>query len=96
MSLTSSSVATLYKSPSRCVLDKRVVVGDGAVLGCNEPQSVNLGRVLAHDPDVLTDEGLTVVGKDTEIPPGFECTRPVMIDSHLVEDAVRQSLGILR
>ena len=81
---------------SRCVLDKRVLVGDGAVLGHDAPQSVNLGRVLAHDPDVLTDEGLTVVGKDTHIPPGFECTRPVMIDSHLYEDAVRQTVGILR
>jgi glucose-1-phosphate adenylyltransferase len=80
---------------SRCVLDKLVVVGDGAVLGCDEPTSANLGRVAANNAEVCTDEGLLVVGKGTRIPAGFECTRPAMIDSHLVEDAVRQKVGLV-
>ncbi len=74
----------------RCVLDKNVVVGDAAALGCETALTANLGRVTAGEPEVLTAEGLTVVGKSTCIPAGFECSRPVMFDSHLAEAAVRQ------
>jgi glucose-1-phosphate adenylyltransferase len=79
---------------SRCILDKRVLVGDSAVLGVDAPQSASLGRVGANDPEVVTEEGLLVVGKCTRIPSGFECRRPAMIDSHLVEDAVWQMAGL--
>jgi len=79
---------------SRSILDKQVLVGDGSVLGVDQPRSANLGRIAAGDPDLVTEEGLLVVGKSTRIPPGFECRRPAMFDSHLVEDAVRQTAGL--
>jgi glucose-1-phosphate adenylyltransferase len=74
---------------SRCILDKQVVVGDGAVLGTDQAAPASLGRVVAGAPEVATEEGLLVVGKATRVPPGFECRRAAMIDSHLDEDAVR-------
>jgi glucose-1-phosphate adenylyltransferase len=75
---------------SRCILDKEALVSDGAVLGTDRSAAADLGRIPPGSPEVHTDEGLLVVGKNTRIPAGFECTRPAMIDSHLVEDAVRQ------
>jgi glucose-1-phosphate adenylyltransferase len=74
---------------SRCILDKQVIVGDGAVLGVDQAAPASLGRVAAGAPEVVTEEGLLVVGKATHVPPDFECRRPAMIDSHLAEDAVR-------
>jgi glucose-1-phosphate adenylyltransferase len=74
---------------SRCILDKQVVVGDGAVLGTDQAAPASLGRVAAGAPEVATEEGLLVIGKATQVPPGFECRRAAMIDSHLGEDAVR-------
>jgi hypothetical protein len=60
-----------------------------------KPVSANLGRVASNQADVCTDEGLLVIGKGTRIPAGFECTRPAMIDSNLVEDDVRQKVGLV-
>ena len=76
---------------SRAILDKLVVVGDGANLGAAEAQHASLGRMSSGAPEVVTEEGLLVVGKATRIPAGFECTRPAMFDSHLGEEQVRQA-----
>lgn len=75
---------------SRAILDKQVVIADNATLGVDAPMSASLGRVNANAPDVTTEEGLLVVGKGTHIPAGFECRRPLMMDSDLTEDAVRR------
>jgi glucose-1-phosphate adenylyltransferase len=80
---------------TRCILDKRVVVGDGAVLGCDDARHANLGRLEDSEVSVQTHEGLTVVGKETRIPAGFEQRRPTMLDSYLSEDALRAGIGIL-
>lgn len=80
---------------SRCILDKKVLVGDGACLGAEHPTMANLGRITPGDPEVSTEEGLLVVGKETRIPPSFECRRPAMFDSHLDESAVRHAIGVL-
>ena len=39
---------------------------------------------------VQTRLGLTVVGKETRLPPRFECRQPAMFDAFLNEDDVRQ------
>jgi glucose-1-phosphate adenylyltransferase len=90
------SGAAVYRNchVTRCILDKHTVVGDGARLGTDEAQPANLGRIASGDRDVTTEVGLTVVGKNTRIPAGFDCRRPVMIDSHLPEDTVRQVAGV--
>lgn len=87
------SGAQIYRDAgvSRCILDKGVVVSDGVRLGCAGPEAANLGRVGAGEPEVSTEEGLTVVGRRTIVPPGLECARPVMIDSHLSGDQVRST-----
>ena len=91
------SEASIYRNArvSRCILDKRVVVGDAAVLGQDEPCAAHLGRLPDSEAVVISHEGLTVVGKETRIPAGFECRRPTMFDSHLSEDALRQGIGSL-
>jgi hypothetical protein len=38
---------------------------------------------------------LTVVGKQTQIPAGFESRRPTMFDTHLSPEAVRAGQGVL-
>ena len=79
---------------ARAILDKRVTVGDGSALGADEACEANLGTLPDRDIDVITHEGLTIVGKETRIPAGIELRRPVMIDSHLDEDGVRSSLEV--
>ena len=51
-------------------------------------------RVAEREARVVTREGLTIVGRDSRIPANFEMQRPVMIDTHLDEDAVRSSLEL--
>jgi len=91
------SEASVYRHArvTRCILDKRVVIGDGAVLGQEDASEAVLGRLADSEVLVHTHEGLTVIGKETRIPPGFECRRPTMLDSMLSEDAVRQGIGDL-
>ena len=87
------SQANVYRDArvSRTILDKRVTVGDAAVLGADAACDADLGALPDRDVHVLTREGLTIVGKETRIPAGFDLRRPVMIDSHLDEDGVRAS-----
>jgi glucose-1-phosphate adenylyltransferase len=91
------SEASVYRNAriSRCILDKRTVVGDGALLGCETPMAADLGRLVDSQIRVHTAEGLTVVGKETHIPAGFESRRPLMLDTHLSEESLRQGQGIL-
>jgi glucose-1-phosphate adenylyltransferase len=85
------SEAAVYRRAqvSRCILDKRVVVGDDAVLGSHEAQEAQLGRLPDAEAEVRTREGLTVVGRESRIPAGFECRRPTMFDSYLSEESAR-------
>jgi hypothetical protein len=71
-----------------------VVIGDGAVLGSTEPLTAELGSTPDSEASVRTQEGLTVVGRNTRIPSGFHSRRPTMIDSYLDEDAVRASVAV--
>lgn len=86
------SGAQVYRGATvqRCILDKRVVVGDAARLGSELPVVAELGPTRAGDAEVVSREGLTVVGKETRIPPEFECTRPAMFDCFLNEQQVWQ------
>jgi glucose-1-phosphate adenylyltransferase len=90
------SGANVYRNAQvlRCILDKRVVIGDGAVLGSAEPLTAELGSTPDSEASVRTQEGLTVVGRNTRIPSGFHSRRPTMIDSYLDEDAVRASVAV--
>lgn len=88
------SEAQVYRQAhvERCILDKRVVVGDQAAIGCSQAQAAELGVAPNADVEIHTEEGLTVVGKATQIPAHFACRKPTMFDSHLHEDAVRQKI----
>ncbi len=90
------SEANVYRDAriARAILDKRVVVGDGARLGSDEAVEADLGTLPEREARVVTREGLTIVGRDTRLPASFEMQRPVMIDSHLDEDAVRSRLEL--
>lgn len=62
----------------RCILDKRVRVGAGAVLGAAES-----GRANEEQPEVLS-QGITIVGKNTRIPAhqrvGTNCLVGMMVE----------------
>jgi glucose-1-phosphate adenylyltransferase len=90
------SGASVYRNAQvrRCIIDKRVLVGDGATLGSESAEEAQLGRAIERDVLVKTREGLTVIGKDTQIPSHFECVRPIMIDSHLDAEGVKHSLEV--
>ena len=55
----------------RCVLDKRVRVEAGCAIGARGEGSPNLER-----PDVMS-AGLSLIGKDSQIPAGFTVGRNV-------------------
>jgi glucose-1-phosphate adenylyltransferase len=71
----------------RCILDKRVRVGNGSHIGAAEARDAELSGTGAV---VRTREGLSVVGRDTAIPSGMTLLTPRMIDSHLDGEAVRR------
>jgi len=66
----------------RVILDKNVVVGKGAHLGFGEDYTPNQDQ-----PDHLRT-GITLVGKNTRIPPGVIVGRNVVIGSDLPEPAI--------
>jgi glucose-1-phosphate adenylyltransferase len=90
------SEANVYRDAcvARAILDKGVVVGDGTALGVDEACEADLGTLPDRDVHVTTQQGLTIVGKETRIPQNFELRRPAMIDSNLDEDAVRSHLEV--
>lgn len=64
----------------RCIIDKNVVIGREAHIGCGSDYTPN------RDPSLGLTTGLSVVGKNTLIPPGFEVGRNVIIGSDLNDD----------
>lgn len=67
----------------RCILDKRVRIGAGAHVGAGEDNTANLEM-----PDVL-NTGLTLIGKDSHIPPNVTLGRNVVVHA----DTDEKTLG---
>jgi len=65
----------------RVILDKNVIVGKGAHLGFGEDYTPNQN----HHPELRT--GISLVGKNTPLPPGIILGRNVVIGSDLPESA---------
>jgi len=65
----------------RCIIDKNVVVGRGACVGYGTDYTPNVNA------DLHLSTGLTVVGKNTIIPPDCRIGRNVVIGSDLNDDA---------
>jgi len=65
----------------RCIIDKNVVVGRGACVGYGADYTPNINA------DLHLSTGLTVVGKNTIIPPDCRIGRNVVIGSDLNDDA---------
>lgn len=63
----------------RAILDKNVVIGKGSYIG------FDLDYVSDHYPPGKTDNGLTLVGKNTRLPAGLWVSRECVIDSDLTE-----------
>jgi glucose-1-phosphate adenylyltransferase len=61
----------------RCILDKRIEVGRGAVVGCGDDETPN-----EAEPENLRT-GLTIVGKEALIPAGVVIGRNCRIDSRV-------------
>jgi glucose-1-phosphate adenylyltransferase len=57
----------------RAILDKHAIVGAGAVVGWGDPP---------HDPAHAWLDGLTLIGKDAEIPAGARVGRGVVVGIH--------------
>lgn len=62
----------------RCIIDKNVVIGRGA--------SVGYGVDYTPNNDLQLTTGLTVIGKNTIIPPNMKVGRNVIVGSDLVDD----------
>jgi glucose-1-phosphate adenylyltransferase len=63
----------------RCIIDKNVVVGRGA--------SVGYGSDYTPNNEMQLTTGLTVIGKNTIIPPNMKVGRNVIVGSDLMDDA---------
>ncbi|MCS7054759.1 MAG: glucose-1-phosphate adenylyltransferase [Thermoflexales bacterium] len=63
----------------RCIIDKNVVVGRGACVG--------YGSDYTENTELRLNTGISVVGKNTIIPPEFRIGRNVVIGSDLNDDA---------
>jgi len=62
----------------RCIVDKQVNVGQGAYLGWGKDYSINtLGNLST---------GITLVGKNAQVPPGLRVGRNCLLASDLAED----------
>ena len=60
------------------IIDKHVVVGRNAHIG--------YGNDYTHNPEAHIETGITVIGKDTIIPPNLKIGRNVVIGSDLKDD----------
>ena len=58
---------------NRCVVDKEVRIGAGAILGFGEDNTPN------RDEQEHLNKGITIVGKGAHIPPGIKVGRNVKI-----------------
>jgi glucose-1-phosphate adenylyltransferase len=67
----------------RAILDKHATVGAGAVVGWGDPP---------HDPAHAWLDGLTLIGKDAEIPAGARVGRGVVIGIHAGFDGLPREI----
>ena len=65
----------------RCIVDKNVIVGRGACVGYGSDYTPN------NNPDLHLSTGITVIGKNTIVPPDFRIGRNVIVGSDLNDDA---------
>jgi glucose-1-phosphate adenylyltransferase len=65
-----------------CIVDKRVRIGRGAIVGYGNPTCPN-----SHLPEVL-NSGISIVGTQTEIPDGIRIGRNCLIGNHLTPGAI--------
>ena len=65
----------------RCIIDKNVIIGRGACVGYGSDYTPN------SNPDLHLSTGITVIGKNTIIPPDFRIGRNVIVGSDLNDDA---------
>jgi glucose-1-phosphate adenylyltransferase len=65
----------------RCIVDKHVRIGRGAHLGVGDDYSVNW-----LEPSRL-NSGLTLVGRNAQVPAGVRVGRNVLIGADIAEDA---------
>jgi glucose-1-phosphate adenylyltransferase len=65
----------------RCIIDKNVIVGRGACVGYGSDYTPN------NNPDLHLSTGITVIGKNTIVPPDFRIGRNVIVGSDLNDDA---------
>ncbi len=63
----------------RCIIDKNVVVGRGACVG--------YGSDYTENTELHLNTGISVIGKNTIIPPDFRVGRNVVVGSDLNDDA---------
>lgn len=63
----------------RCIIDKNVVVGRGACVG--------YGSDYTENTELHLNTGISVIGKNTIIPPDFKVGRNVVVGSDLNDDA---------
>ena len=63
----------------RCIIDKNVVVGRGACVGYSSDYTENT--------ELRLNTGISVIGKNTIIPPDFRVGRNVVVGSDLNDDA---------
>lgn len=68
----------------RCIIDKNVVVGRGACVG--------YGSDYTENAELHLNTGISVVGKNTIIPPDFRIGRNVVVGSDLNDDAFNGDL----
>jgi len=65
----------------RCIIDKNVIIGRGACVGYGSDYTPNA------NPDLHLSTGITVIGKNTIVPPEFRIGRNVIVGSDLNDDA---------
>ena len=60
----------------RCIVDKRVVIGAGAIFGSDDENTAN------EEMPELLNTGITLVGKNSQVPPGMKIGRNVVIHAN--------------
>jgi glucose-1-phosphate adenylyltransferase len=65
----------------RCIIDKNVVIGHEACVGWGSDYAANANA------DLQLTTGISVIGKNTLVPPDFKVGRNVIVGSDLTDDA---------
>lgn len=60
----------------RCIVDKRAVIGAGTIFGSDAENTAN------EEMPELLNTGITLVGKNSQVPPGMKIGRNVVIHAN--------------